>query len=188
MKFIKTAIPEVIIIEPNVFTDKRGYFFESYNQKVFEANIGKIIFVQDNESKSVFGTLRGLHYQLPPFAQSKLVRVIQGRVLDIVVDIRKGSPDFAKCVAVELSDENKRQLFTPKGFAHGFVVLSKEAVFAYKVDNFYSKKHERGIIYNDSDLNIEWQIDENQILLLDKDKQLPYLKDAELFLYSEDYL
>jgi len=188
MRFIKTDIPEVMIIEPKVFTDKRGYFFESYNQKVFEANIRKITFVQDNESKSVFGTLRGLHYQLPPFVQSKLVRVVQGRVLDIAVDIRKGSPTFAKCVAIELSDENKRQLFIPKGFAHGFVVLSKEAVFAYKVDNFYSREHERGIFYNDSDLNIAWQIDESQVLLLDKDKQLPCLKDAELFLYSEDYL
>ncbi|MFH1096056.1 MAG: dTDP-4-dehydrorhamnose 3,5-epimerase [Candidatus Desantisbacteria bacterium] len=181
MRFIKTDISEVMLIEPNVFTDKRGYFFESYNQKVFEANIEKITFVQDNESKSVFGTLRGLHYQLPPFAQSKLVRVIQGRVLDIAVDIRKGSPTFAKLVAVELSDENKRQLFIPKGFAHGFVVLSKEAIFAYKVDSFYSREHDRGILYNDPDLNIEWQIDENQILLLEKDKQLPCLKDAELY-------
>ncbi len=129
-----------------------------------------------------------MHYQLPPFAQSKLVRVVQGRVLDIVVDIRKGSPTFAKWVAIELSDENKRQLFIPKGFAHGFIVSSKEAIFAYKVDNFYSKEHERGIVYNDSDLNIEWQIEESQILLLDKDTQLPYLKDAELFLHSEDYL
>lgn len=187
MRFIKTAIPEVIIIEPKVFTDQRGYFFESYNQKAFETNVGKINFVQDNESKSVFGTLRGLHYQLPPFAQSKIVRVIQGRALDVTVDIRKGSPTFGKWVSVELSD-NKRQLFIPKGFAHGFVVLSREAIFAYKVDNFYSREHERGIIYNDQDLNIEWLVDESQILLSDKDRQLPFLKDAELFLHSEDYL
>ncbi len=188
MRFIKTAIPEVIIIEPKVFTDERGYFFESYNQKVFEENIGKISFVQDNESKSVFGILRGLHYQIPPFAQSKLVRVIQGRVLDVPVDIRKGSPTFGKWVSVELSDENKRQLFISRGFAHGFVVLSKEAIFAYKVDNFYSREHARGIIYNEPDLNIEWQVDQHQILLSDRDRHLPFLKDAELFLYGENYL
>lgn len=188
MRFIKTSIPEVIIIEPKVFTDARGYFFESYNQKAFETNVGKINFVQDNESKSVFGTLRGLHYQIPPFAQSKLVQIIQGRALDVTVDIRKESPTFGKWVSVELSDENKKQLFIPRGFAHGFVVLSKEAILAYKVDNFYSREHERGIIFNDPDLNIKWQVDESQILLSDKDRQLPFLKDAELFLHSEDYL
>lgn len=176
VRFIKTSIPEVIIIEPKIFEDQRGYFFESYNQKTYETNIGKINFVQDNESKSVFGTLRGLHYQMPPFAQSKLVRVIQGRMLDVAVDIRKGSPSFGKHVSIELSDENKRQVFIPKGFAHGFVVLSKEAIFAYKVDNFYFREHERGIIYNDQDLNIEWLVDESQILLSDKDRQLPFLK------------
>lgn len=188
MRFIKTSIPEVIIIEPKVFTDERGYFFESYNQKEFEENIGTINFVQDNESKSVFGALRGLHYQIPPFAQSKLVRVIQGRVMDVTVDIRKGSPTFGKWVSVELSAENKKQLFIPRGFAHGFVVLSKEAIFAYKVDNFYSGEHERGIIYNDPDFNIEWQADRHQILLSDRDRQWPFLKDAELFLYGENYL
>mgnify|MGYP001581925018 FL=1 len=151
-----------------------------------ELRDGKINFVQDNESKSVFGTLRGLHYQIPPFAQSKLVRVIQGRALDVTVDIRKGTPTFGKWVSVELSDENKRQLFISRGFAHGFVVLSKEAIFAYKVDIFYSREHERGIIYNDPDLNIEWQINESQVLLSDKDRQLPFLKNVELFLYNQD--
>ena len=138
MNFIQTEIPEVIIIEPKVFGDSRGYFLESFNKKEFERNIGKIDFVQDNESKSTYGVLRGLHYQLPPFAQSKLVRVIKGEVLDVAVDIRKGSPTFGKHVAVELSEENKKQLFIPRGFAHGFLTLSKEAIFTYKVDNYYA--------------------------------------------------
>jgi dTDP-4-dehydrorhamnose 3,5-epimerase len=181
MKFISTEISGVFIIEPNVFEDQRGYFFESFNKKLFESSIGKVDFVQDNESKSVFGTLRGLHYQLLPFAQSKLVRVIQGSVLDVAVDIRKGSPTFGKWTAVELTAENKRQMFIPKGFAHGFIVLSDEAIFAYKVDNYYSKAHERGIIFNDPKLGIDWRLEADRILLSDKDKALPVLDNAELF-------
>lgn len=186
MVFTKTSLLDVIIIEPKVFSDERGYFFESYNQKIFEENIGKINFIQDNESRSIFGTLRGLHYQLPPYAQSKLIRVIHGRVLDVIVDIRKGSPTFGKWEAVELDDINKRQIFIPRGFAHSFVVLSKEAVFVYKVDNYYSKERERGIIFHDPDLKIDWGIDESKIMISGKDKQLPVMKDAELFVYGEN--
>lgn len=179
--FIKTEIPDVVIIEPKVFGDDRGYFFESYNQKDFEENIGKIEFVQDNESKSSYGVLRGLHYQLPPYTQSKLVRAIKGTVLDVAVDIRKDSPTFGKHVAVELSEENKRQLFVPKGFAHGFVVLSDEAVFAYKVDEFYTPSHDRGIKFDDSELGIDWKIDLEKVSLSEKDKVQPLLRDAEVF-------
>ena len=180
MKFKKTEISEVVIIEPNVFGDERGYFLESFNQQVFEENIGKVNFVQDNESKSSRGVLRGLHFQKPPFSQAKLVRCIEGRVLDVAVDIRKGSPTFGKHVAVKLTGENKLQLFVPRGFAHGFVVLSKTAVFAYKVDNWYSPEHESGIIWNDTNLSIDWKILEEDIQLSLKDIELKPLKEIEI--------
>lgn len=179
MNFIKTEIPEVVIIEPKVFGDHRGYFFESFNQKEFEENVQKINFVQDNESKSKRGVLRGLHFQKPPFAQAKLVRCIQGKVLDIAVDIRKNSPTYGKYVAVELSEENKRQLFVPRGFAHGFAVISEEAVFAYKVDNWYAPNSEGGIIWNDTDLKIDWQIPESEVQLSQKDIILSTLKELK---------
>ena len=155
---------------------------ETFRQDLFDKNIGKINFIQDNESKSKRGVLRGLHYQLPPFAQSKLVRVIKGKVLDIAVDIRKESSTFGKYVSVELSEDNRRQLFIPKGFAHGFLVLSNEVVFAYKVDNYYSSEYERGIRFNDPDIGIEWNFKKEYILVSKKDNLAPYLKDAELFL------
>ncbi|MCO7186295.1 dTDP-4-dehydrorhamnose 3,5-epimerase [Tenacibaculum sp. XPcli2-G] len=172
MIFTKTEIPEVVVIEPKVFGDHRGYFFESFNQKEFENNIEHINFVQDNESKSTYGTLRGLHFQQPPFAQAKLVRCIQGKVLDVVVDVRKDSPTYSKHITLELSEENKKQLFIPRGFAHGFVTLSKEAVFAYKVDNWYAPEYDSGIIWNDTTLNIDWRIDTEDIILSSKDQQL----------------
>ena len=156
MKFIKTHLPEVIIIEPKVFEDERGYFMETFRQDLFEKNIQKINFIQENESKSKKGVLRGLHYQLPPFAQSKLVRVIKGSVIDVAVDIRKGSPTFGKYVALELSEKNKRQLFIPRGFAHGFLVTSDETIFSYKVDNYYSPKCDRSIRFDDPTININW--------------------------------
>ncbi|WP_417800508.1 dTDP-4-dehydrorhamnose 3,5-epimerase [Tenacibaculum sp.] len=172
MIFTKTEIPEVVVIEPKVFGDQRGYFFESFNQKEFENNIGDINFVQDNESKSTYGVLRGLHFQQPPFAQAKLVRCIQGKVLDVVVDVQKNSPTYGKHIAVELSEENKKQVFIPRGFAHGFVTLSKEAVFAYKVDNWYAPEYDAGIIWNDATLNIDWKIDTEDVILSSKDRQL----------------
>jgi dTDP-4-dehydrorhamnose 3,5-epimerase len=181
MKFIKTEIPEVVIIEPKVFTDERGYFMESFRQDLFEKNVGKINFIQDNESKSKKGVLRGLHYQLPPFSQSKLIRVIKGSVIDVAVDIRKGSPTFGKYVAVELSEENKRQLFIPRGFAHGFLVTSEEAIFVYKVDNYYSPECDRNIRFDDPDINIDWNFPKNEILVSEKDKKAPFLKEAEIF-------
>lgn len=174
-------IPDVKLLEPRVFGDERGYFFESYSQEKFDSSIRKINFVQDNESRSVFGALRGLHYQLPPFAQSKLVRVIVGKVLDIVVDIRKGSETFGCYVAVELSEENKRQLFIPKGFAHGFITLSEAAVFLYKVDNKYAPDFERTLIYNDPSLDIDWKVEEENFLVSEKDKQGKLLSVLELF-------
>lgn len=176
MKFKKTNIPEVVIIEPNVFGDTRGYFLESFNQNEFEKNIGEITFVQDNESKSSKGVLRGLHFQKPPFEQAKLVRCIKGRVLDVAVDIRLGSPTYGKYVSVELSEENKRQLFIPRGFAHGFVVLSEEAIFAYKVDNWYAPKYDSGLQWNDNDLQIDWGLALDKVLLSEKDKSLPSFK------------
>lgn len=181
MQFIPTNIPDVIIIEPKLWNDPRGYFFESYREDLFQQHIGKIDWVQDNESYSTFGTLRGLHYQLAPHAQSKLVRVIQGKVLDVAVDIRKNSPTFGQHVAVELSADNKRQLFIPRGFAHGFVVLSETAIFQYKVDNYYNKDCDRGITFDDPSIAIDWQIDLTQALLSDKDKAQPLLKDAQVF-------
>ncbi|AZJ32463.1 dTDP-4-dehydrorhamnose 3,5-epimerase [Tenacibaculum mesophilum] len=172
MIFTKTKIPEVVVIEPKIFGDQRGYFFESFNQKEFKENIGNVNFVQDNESKSTYGVLRGLHFQKPPFAQAKLVRCIQGKVLDVVVDVRKDSPTYSKYITLELSEENKKQLFIPRGFAHGFVTLSKEAVFAYKVDNWYAPEYDSGIIWNDTTLNIDWRIDTEDIILSSKDQQL----------------
>lgn len=179
MKLIPTEIDGVTIIEPGVFGDARGYFFESWNEKkLSEAGIN-CKFVQDNESKSSFGVLRGLHYQAAPYTQAKLVRVICGRVLDVAVDIRKNSPTYGKYVAVELSGENKRQLFIPRGFAHGFAVLSDEAIFAYKCDNIYMPSSERGIAFNDPDLNINWQISPEKWNLSEKDTRHPFLADIE---------
>ena len=161
MKFTKTKIPDVIIIEPEVFGDERGYFVETFRSNLFAQETGiKTTFVQDNESRSGYGVLRGLHYQLPPHAQSKLVRVIEGKVLDAAVDIRKGSPTFGQHVTAELSAENKLQMFIPRGFAHGFVVLSESALFAYKVDNYYSPECDRGIQFNDPQLKIDWKVDQ----------------------------
>ena len=179
MKFIKTAIPEVYIIEPSVFGDDRGYFFESFNKKAFEKNIGSVNFLQDNESKSSKGVLRGLHFQKPPFTQAKLVRCIEGKVMDIVVDIRKGSPMYGKHLAIELSEENKRQLFVPRGFAHGFAVLSETAVFTYKVDNYYAPEYDAGIRHDDRILDIDWGLSAAEVQLSVKDKNLTSFKDFE---------
>jgi dTDP-4-dehydrorhamnose 3,5-epimerase len=179
MKFIKTAISGVYIIEPSVFGDNRGYFSESFNLEKFEENIYPIKFVQDNESKSSKGVLRGLHFQKPPYTQAKLVRCIEGRVMDVAVDIRKGSPTYGKHVAVELTGENKKQLFVPRGFAHGFSVLSNTAVFAYKVDNTYAPECDSGIRYDDKDLNIDWGLSEEEIQLSVKDKNLRFFKDLD---------
>jgi len=181
MKFKKTAIEGVYIIEPRVFNDARGYFFEAWKKEEFEQNIGKIEFVQDNESKSSYGVLRGLHYQKGDASQAKLVRVIKGKVLDVAVDIRKSSPTFGKHVMVELSDENKRQFFIPRGFAHGFLVLSDEAIFTYKVDNAYAPQADAGIRWNDPELGIEWPIDPKDVQTSEKDLKQPFLKDAEVF-------
>lgn len=175
MKFTNTKISDVIIIEPKVYEDGRGYFFESYNQKKFEEVVGKISFVQDNESKSSKGVLRGLHFQKPPFAQAKLVRCIEGRVIDVVVDIRKESPTYGMHVSVELSAENKKQLFVPRGFAHGFLVLSNSATFTYKVDNTYAPDHDAGIRWNDKELNIQWGMKDSQIIVSKKDAELPFV-------------
>jgi dTDP-4-dehydrorhamnose 3,5-epimerase len=179
MKFSKTAIADVYVIEPSIFEDERGYFLESFNLEKFEENIGPIKFIQDNESKSQKGVLRGLHFQKPPFNQAKLVRCIEGRVLDVAVDIRKGSPTYGKHVAIELSGENKKQVFVPKGFAHGFAVLSKTAVISYKVDNNYAPKYDAGIRYDDKDLNIDWGFSSGAFQLSEKDKNLPSFKDLD---------
>lgn len=181
MEYKKTAIEGVYIIEPRVFNDARGYFFEAWKQQEFEENIGPVRFIQDNESKSSYGVLRGLHYQKGAFSQSKLVRVIKGRVLDVAVDLRRSSATFGKHVMVELSEENKRQFFIPRGFAHGFLVLSDEAVFTYKVDNVYAPQAEAGIRWNDPELGILWPIDPSQVLTSDKDLILPLFRDAEYF-------
>lgn len=171
MKIIKTPISGVLIIEPKVFGDERGYFFESFSEKWFRENVYDTYFVQDNESKSKYGVLRGLHFQKPPYAQAKLVRVVKGKVLDVAVDIREKSPTFGKHVAVELSEENKRQLFIPRGFAHGFAVLSEEVIFQYKCDNYYAPDHEGGILWNDPQLNIDWKLPLEDIILSEKDKR-----------------
>ena len=189
MKFIPTDISDVIIIEPKVHGDSRGYFVETFRQDKLEEFLGfKVNFCQDNESKSSKGVLRGLHYQLAPAAQTKLVRVIQGRVLDVAVDIRKNSPTFGEHVAIELSAENKRQLFVPRGFAHGFIVLEDDTVFAYKVDNYYSPENDRGILFNDATLGIDWMLESNMLNLSDKDKVLPSLQEVkDIFEYGVNY-
>lgn len=179
MNFIPTKILDVVIIEPKVFGDERGYFFESFNQNTFEEHVGKVNFVQDNESKSSRGVLRGLHFQRPPFDQAKLVRCVRGEVLDIAVDIRVGSPTYGKHVDVLLTAKNKRQLFIPRGFAHGFVVLSETAIFQYKVDNWYAPDHDGGILWNDATLEIDWQIATSEVLLSGKDKILPLLSNLD---------
>ncbi len=185
MNFIRTEIPDVVICEPIVHGDERGYFVETFREDRLKEFLGfGVNFVQDNESKSSAGVLRGLHYQLPPFSQTKLVRVIKGRILDVVVDIREGSPTFGQHVSVELSHKNKKQLFIPRGFAHGFVVLSDETIFAYKVDNYYSQISDRGIAFDDPAINIDWKISKDLLRLSAKDKIQPLLKDAELFDYS----
>ena len=189
MKFTRTEIEDVIIIEPKVHGDERGYFVETFRADKLEEFLGyKINFCQDNESKSSRGVLRGLHYQLAPAAQTKLVRVIAGRVLDVAVDIRKGSPTFGKHVAVELSSENKRQLLVPRGFAHAFVVLEDNTVFAYKVDNYYSPECDRGILFSDEALGVDWQIPLDELNLSAKDKVQPKLADTEdIFEYGVNY-
>ncbi len=187
MEIIKTAIDGVIIIKPRLFMDERGYFFESFSQRDFDAQVRPIHFVQDNESKSSYGVLRGLHFQKPPFAQSKLVRVIKGAVLDVAVDIRKGSPTFGQHVAVELTEENHLQFFIPRGFAHGFSVLTDEVIFQYKCDNFYAPQYEGALAWNDPDININWQIPKDKIILSEKDKHHPTLKESEwLFDYNSE--
>ena len=185
---IKTDIEGVIIIEPKVFGDNRGYFFESWSQKDFDEQIRPIKFVQDNESKSRYGVLRGLHFQKGKYSQSKLVRVVQGRVLDVAVDVRRGSPTFGKHVAVELSAENHRQFFIPRGFAHGFVVLSDEAVFQYKCDNLDAPQKEGAIVWNDPEIGINWRIPADKVILSEKDKAHPLMNESEeLFDYQIDY-
>lgn len=181
MNYIKTEIDGVFIIEPKVFNDSRGYFFEAFKYSDFKEYVGQVSFIQDNESKSSYGVLRGLHYQKGDFSQAKLVRVIKGRVLDVAVDLRKDSSTFGKHVMVELSDENKKQFFIPRGFAHGFLVLSDEAIFTYKVDNVYSPESEASIRFDDPDLNINWPIDSNDIQTSQKDLNGVAFKDAEYF-------
>ena len=177
MNVIKTKIDGLVIIEPKLFVDERGYFFESFNQRDFTSAVGNVTFVQDNESKSSYGVLRGLHFQLPPYAQSKLVRVIEGKVLDVAVDLRKSSLTYGQYVSVELTADNHRQLYIPKGFAHGFVVLSQQAVFQYKCDEFYHPEAEGAIAWNDPTINIDWQIPTEDIILSAKDKSHPMLHD-----------
>ena len=187
MEVIKTEIEGVVIIEPRLFKDERGYFFESFSQRDFDKQVRTIHFVQDNESKSCYGVLLGLHFQKPPFAQSKLVRVIKGAVLDVAVDIRKGSPTFGQHVAVELTEDNYRQFFIPRGFAHGFSVLSDEVIFQYKCDNFYAPQSEGAIAWDDPALGIDWKIPAEKVILSEKDKHHPLLKDADwLFSYGEE--
>ena len=186
MEVITTSLDGVVIIKPRLFEDERGYFFESFSQRDFEAQVRPIQFVQDNESKSSYGVLRGLHFQKPPFAQSKLVRVIKGAVLDVAVDIRKGSPTFGQHVAVELTGDNHLQFFIPRGFAHGFSVLSDEVVFQYKCDNFYAPQSEGALAWDDPDLGIDWEIPSEKVILSEKDKHHPCLKDADwLFNYKD---
>ena len=179
MKFVNTSIEGLVVIEPTVFEDDRGYFSESYNKKKFEKAIGEISFVQDNESKSSKGVLRGLHFQKPPYAQAKLVRCIEGKVLDVAVDIREGSETFGQHVTVELTGENKKQVFIPRGFAHGFLVLSESAIFGYKVDNSYAPAHDAGICWDDPTLNIQWGVNESEVLVSEKDVKLPFFSEFE---------
>ena len=179
MKFIPQTIPDVLLIEPKVYSDERGYFVETFRQDLLDKALGyKVNFTQDNESKSTLkGVLRGLHFQSPPFTQNKLVRVVKGEVLDVAVDIRRNSPTFGKYVSVELSEKNKKQLFVPRGFAHGFIVLSEGAIFAYKVDAYYSAEHEEGVAYNDKDIDIDWRFLEKEIILSKADQNYPNLAD-----------
>lgn len=177
MKLIKTHIEGVTVIEPKVFSDSRGCFFESFSERDFAEEVGPVRFVQDNESRSVYGVIRGLHFQKPPHAQAKLVRVVKGKVLDVAVDLRKDSPTFGQHVAMELSDENRRQMFIPRGFAHGFSVLSEEAVFLYKCDSYYAPESEGSLAWNDPDLNIDWNVPAGSEILSDKDRMSPRLKD-----------
>ncbi len=186
MEVIKTDIDGVVIIEPRIFRDDRGYFFESFSQRDFQEKVCNTVFVQDNESKSSYGVLRGLHFQKTPYAQSKLVRVIKGAVLDVAVDIRKGSPTFGQHVAVELTEDNHRQFFIPRGFAHGFSVLTDEVIFQYKCDNFYAPQSEGALAWDDPDLGIDWRIPTDKVLLSEKDCHHSRLRDAEwLFDYNE---
>ena len=189
MAVIKTEIEGVVIIEPTICGDERGYFFESFNEERFLKEVGiNTRFVQDNESKSKRGVLRGLHFQKPPYAQSKLVRVVKGRVLDVAVDIRKGSPTYGKYVAVELTEDNHRQFFLPRGMAHGFVVLSDEAIFQYKCDNLYHPESEGSVAWNDPAIGIDWGIDAESVILSEKDKKnLPLAELEEVFKYGEEY-
>ena len=188
MEVIETGIPGVVLLEPKVFKDPRGYFFESYSQREFDLKVRPIVFVQDNESRSSYGVVRGLHFQKGKDSQSKLVRVIEGEVLDIALDIRKGSPTFGKHVSVVLSSDNHRQLFIPKGFAHGFAVLSKTALFQYKCDTFYAPQSEGAIAWNDPSLGIDWKIPSGDVILSEKDRHHPLMCDApELFDYNIDY-
>ncbi len=187
MTFTRTEIPDVVIIEPTVHGDERGYFVETFREDKLQEFLGYTIdFCQDNESKSSRGVLRGLHYQLPPFAQTKLVRVIQGAVLDVAVDIRQGSPTFGRHVCVKLTAQNKKQLLVPRGFAHGFVVLEDHTIFAYKVDNYYSPECDRGIAFDDPTIGIDWTMESSKLKLSKKDTTQPSLADAECFLFSED--
>ena len=186
MEVIKTDIEGLVILEPRIFKDERGYFYESFSQREFEEKVCRTTFVQDNQSKSSYGVLRGLHFQKPPHSQSKLVRCIKGAVLDVAVDIRKGSPTFGKYVAVELTEDNHRQFFIPRGFAHGFAVLSDEAVFQYKCDNFYCKESEGAVAWNDPQLAIDWRIPADRVLLSEKDRLNRNINEAEyLFDYNE---
>ena len=180
MKVIKTKLEGVVIIEPQVFFDDRGYFFESFSQQRFNEQVAPITFVQDNESKSSYGVLRGLHFQKPPFAQSKLVRAVKGKVLDVAVDLRKGSPTFGQYESVVLSEENKRQFFIPQGFAHGFAVLSEEAIFQYKCDNYYAPQSEGSVRWNDPTIAIDWQLPEKDIILSAKDEKAPLLSQLTI--------
>ena len=178
MDFLKTSIPDVVLIKPHLLRDNRGYFAETFREDLLEDSIGfKVNFCQDNETKSKRNVLRGLHFQLPPYAQSKLVRVIEGEVLDVVVDIREGSPTFSHHFSVRLSSENKKQLFIPRGFAHGFLVLSEIAIFSYKVDNFYSSEYSRGVAFNDTSLGIKWNLPLDQLILSEEDSKQPLLKE-----------
>lgn len=180
MKMTRTDIEGLVLIEPRVFGDSRGYFFESFSQREFEKEVGQVRFVQDNESKSSYGVVRGLHFQKPPHTQSKLVRVVKGRVLDVAVDLRRDSKTYGKYFSVELTEDNHLQLFIPKGFAHGFAVLSDEAVFQYKCDEFYAPESEGAIAWNDPDIGVDWQIPEDKVILSEKDKKHPAFKDLDV--------
>lgn len=180
MKMTRTDIEGLVVIEPRVFGDSRGYFFESFSQREFEKEVGQVRFVQDNESKSSYGVIRGLHFQKPPHTQSKLVRVVKGHVLDVAVDLRRDSKTYGKYFSVELTEDNHLQLFIPKGFAHGFAVLSDEAVFQYKCDEFYAPESEGAIAWNDPDIGVDWQIPEDKVILSEKDKKHPSFKDLDV--------